>query len=104
MVRMDKSYIKRFGASPVLEWPRFRKKTASGSWLDVPRRFGSTLQPFQQKPYQHGIRSKTTKTRSVNIVLQQSRLHSHQVAGMRLDHDPDALAGAKLESVARRQR
>ena len=28
----------------------------------------------------------------------------HQVAGMRLDHDPDALAGAKLESVARRQR
>jgi hypothetical protein len=31
-------------------------------------------------------------------------LHSHQVAGMRLDHNPDALAGAKLESVARRQR
>jgi hypothetical protein len=30
--------------------------------------------------------------------------HPHQVAGMRLDHDPDALAGAKLESVARRQR
>jgi len=29
---------------------------------------------------------------------------SHQVAGMRLDHDPDPLAGAKLESVARRQR
>jgi hypothetical protein len=29
---------------------------------------------------------------------------SHQMAGMRLGHDPDALAGAKLESVARRQR
>jgi hypothetical protein len=29
---------------------------------------------------------------------------SHQVAGVRLDHDPDALARAKLESVARRQR
>src|SRR6202140_2753184 len=29
---------------------------------------------------------------------------SHQMAGMRLDHDPDALARAKLESVARRQR
>jgi hypothetical protein len=29
---------------------------------------------------------------------------SHQVAGMRLDHDPDALAGAKLESVACCQR
>jgi hypothetical protein len=30
--------------------------------------------------------------------------HPHQVAGMRLDHNPDALAGAQLESVARRQR
>jgi hypothetical protein len=29
---------------------------------------------------------------------------SHQVAGMCLDHDPNAFAGAKLESVARRQR
>ena len=28
--------------------------------------------------------------------------YAHQVAGMRLDHDPDALAGDKLESVARR--
>ena len=30
--------------------------------------------------------------------------HPHQVTRMRLDHDPDALAGAKLKSVARRQR
>jgi hypothetical protein len=29
---------------------------------------------------------------------------SHQMAGMRLDHDPYALAGAKVQSVARRQR
>src|ERR1700687_3654286 len=29
---------------------------------------------------------------------------SHQMAGMRLDHDPDALARAQLESVARRPR
>ncbi|MGD0791854.1 MAG: glycosyltransferase [Terriglobales bacterium] len=34
----------------------------------------------------------------------RSLSHPHQVAGMRLDHDPDALAGAKLESIARRQR
>jgi hypothetical protein len=34
----------------------------------------------------------------------RSVLHPHQVAGMRLDHDPDALVRAKLESVARRQR
>jgi len=32
----------------------------------------------------------------------RSPLHPHQVAGMRLDHDPNALAGAKLENVARR--
>ena len=37
-----------------------------------------------------------------NIVNQQSLSHPHQVAGMRFDHDPDALAGAELESVARR--
>jgi len=30
--------------------------------------------------------------------------HPHQVAGMRLDHDPDALVWTKLESVACRQR
>ena len=34
----------------------------------------------------------------------RSLSHLHQVAGMRLDHDPDGLARAKLESVARRQR
>jgi Dolichyl-phosphate-mannose-protein mannosyltransferase len=34
----------------------------------------------------------------------RSVLHPHQVAGMRLDHDPDALVWTKLESVARRQR
>jgi hypothetical protein len=33
-----------------------------------------------------------------------SLLDRHQVAGMRLDHDPDRFAGAKLESVARRER
>ncbi len=33
-----------------------------------------------------------------------SRLHPHQVAGMRLGYDPDALTATKLESVARRQR
>jgi hypothetical protein len=30
--------------------------------------------------------------------------HPQQVTGMRLDHDPDALAGAKFERVARRER
>ncbi len=30
--------------------------------------------------------------------------HLQQMAGMRLDHDPDGFAGDKLESVARRQR
>jgi hypothetical protein len=35
---------------------------------------------------------------------EQGLSHSHQVAGMRLDHDPDALARAKLQSIARRQR
>jgi hypothetical protein len=34
----------------------------------------------------------------------RSVLHPHQVAGMRLDHDPDALVWTKLESVACRQR
>jgi len=34
----------------------------------------------------------------------RSLSHLHQVAGMRLDHDPDGLARGKLESVARRQR
>ena len=35
-------------------------------------------------------------------VLQRSLSHPHQVAGMRLDHDPDALPGVKLQSVSRR--
>ena len=34
----------------------------------------------------------------------RSLSHPHQMAGMRLDHDPDGLARAQLESVARRQR
>ncbi len=37
-------------------------------------------------------------------IMFTSCLHSHQVAGMRLDHNPDALARAKLESIAGRQR
>jgi len=35
---------------------------------------------------------------------EQTLSHPHQVAGMSLDHNPDALTRAKLESVARRQR
>ena len=37
-------------------------------------------------------------------VLQRSLSHPHQVAGMRLDHDPDGFAWSELESVAGRQR